>query len=425
MRWSWISLLIIGSLEAASVTPVDGKLIKGPVQLAADGVRVGDIIVPWNNVRQAIFTEPERPAKRAVVSEGQLPAGWHSKDIGHLRGQGSSVFKDGQWTLQGFSRSPEAIPHAHKDRFRLAYIPMKGDGQITARVTGMTQKARVGSIAGVCFRSGTTHDERNAQMALTYRGGLRFRTYGMRGGSGRSTSDPKYSIPGWVRLERRDRHILGSWSADGQNWTVFHVGNTWKFDEEYVAGLFVIAHGEEAVKVTFDHVKVERTDQQPPFTPRLVLRNGTELVSAFTSVNTTHAVLGAAPGHNLRTEQLAYLVLHPDFRPEKLPANRPGVLLRRGDFFDGELVKLSDGELSVNSILFGPRTFNVATEVLAVALADVRPGPAMYTVKTQAGSHLRATALREEQGRLRATVPGMGILRLTPRELHEVRRLEK
>ena len=85
----------------------------------------------------------------------------------------------------------------------------------------------------------------------------------------------------------------------------------------------------------------------------------------------------------------------------KLPANRPGVLLRRGDFFDGELVKLADGELSVNSILFGPRTFNVATEVLAVALADVRPGPAMYTVKTLAGSHLRATALREEQGRLR------------------------
>ena len=68
MRWSWISLLIIGSLEAASVTPVDGELIKGPVQLAADGVRVGDIIVPWNNVRRVVFTEPERSAKRAVVS---------------------------------------------------------------------------------------------------------------------------------------------------------------------------------------------------------------------------------------------------------------------------------------------------------------------------------------------------------------------
>ena len=414
---------MIGSLEAASVTRVDGELIKGPVQLAADGVRVGETIVPWNNVQQAVFTEPKRPAKQ-VVPEGQLPTGWHSKDIGHLRGQGSTEFKDGQWTLQGFSRSPEAIPHAHKDRFRLAYIPMKGDGQITARVTGMTQKARVGSIAGVCFRSGTTHDERNAQMALTYRGGLRFRTYGMRGGSGRSTTDPQYSIPGWVRLERRDRRILGSWSADGQDWTVFHVGNTWKFDEEYVAGLFVIAHGEEAVKVTFDHVKVERADQQPPFTPRLVLRNGTELVSAFTSVDATRVVWGAEPERNLRTEQLAHLVLHPDFRPEKLPANRTGVLLRRGDFFEGEFVKLADGELRVDSILFGPRTFNVATEVLAVALADVKPEPAVFGVETLAGSRLCATALREEQGRLRATVPGLGILRLPPGELSAVQRLE-
>lgn len=422
MRWAWLSLLTGGALQAATVTDMIGAIHRGEIELVANGFKVSETVVRWNDLQQAVFAEPAQ-AKIIQVPPGQLPRGWGSKDVGILRGKGATEYKDGRWMVSAFARHPDVKPHAHKDFIRFTFFPMKGDGQITARVTGLDQKARNSSLAGVCFRSGLTDDERNAQMALVYRGGARFRTYGMRGGSGRSDRDPVFAIPGWLRLERRSNRILGSWSADGEHWKLFHVGNTWKFDEEYMAGLFVIGHGEGPVKVTFDHVTVERADQQLPFIPRLIFRNGTEWVRSIESMDAKRVTVGDAIAGQLETGQLARIVLHPDYRAKDLPADRTGVLLRRGDFFEGDFVKLAEGELQVDSILFGPRTFDVATEVLAVSLAAVNPERAVYLVETASGSRLRATAVRTDQGKLRATIPGLGVRQWAPDQLRSVTRL--
>ena len=88
MRWAWLSLLIGGALQAATVTDMNGAIHRGEIELVADGIKVSETVVRWNDLKQAVFAEPTQ-AKIVQVPPGQLPRGWGSKDVGILRGKGN------------------------------------------------------------------------------------------------------------------------------------------------------------------------------------------------------------------------------------------------------------------------------------------------------------------------------------------------
>ena len=59
----------------------------------------------------------------------------------------------------------------------------------------------------------------------------------------------------------------------------------------------------------------------------------------------------------------------PETRKERLEANRRGVLLRAGDFLEGDFSRLDSGQVVLSSVLFGVKKFNLKTEVSALVLA--------------------------------------------------------
>ena len=45
MRWAWLSLLIGGALQAATVTDMNGAIHRGKIELVADGLKVSETVV--------------------------------------------------------------------------------------------------------------------------------------------------------------------------------------------------------------------------------------------------------------------------------------------------------------------------------------------------------------------------------------------
>ena len=107
----------------------------------------------------------------------------------------------------------------------------------------------------------------------------------------------------------------------------------------------------------------------------------------------------------------------------RIGPGRIGLLLTKGDFVDGDLRSLEGGRVSLNSILFGVRTFDVSKEVAAVALRDPYPPDATFEVRLRDQSVLLPRTLTiANDGLLQLEDTMLGPLRMPLKELREVRR---
>jgi hypothetical protein len=152
---------------------------------------------------------------------------------------------------------------------------------------------------------------------------------------------------------------------------------------------------------------------------RLLTRDGSELIGiTIESLDDTTVRFKTPDGTpaSLPVDRVARLSVRPLTATllAKVPAGLPGVLLNNGDFFEGQVERLAKGELSVNSLIFGPRTFKLQSELTAIVLQDAQPEPADYVVRTIDGSVYMASAVALDNGKLavtdravgRVTVPG-------------------
>jgi hypothetical protein len=96
-------------------------------------------------------------------------------------------------------------------------------------------------------------------------------------------------------------------------------------------------------------------------------------------------------------------------------------LLASGDFYEGEFRDVRDGRVTVDSVVFGVRTF-AAGEVLAVALHDVDEAAKAVTVRTGDGSVYVVKSLQVEGGKLHVLDEWAGDVLLSARDVVEVRR---
>ena len=84
----------------------------------------------------------------------------------------------------------------------------------------------------------------------------------------------------------------------------------------------------------------------------------------------------------------------------KLPADRAGVLLKDGDFADGDFAGIEDGRVKLNSVLFGERTLEPSAGAAVIALRPVRETPWHWHLKTRDGTQFYLQEVRMENGRL-------------------------
>jgi hypothetical protein len=158
--------------------------------------------------------------------------------------------------------------------------------------------------------------------------------------------------------------------------------------------------------------------------PGIALRNGVFLAGAIeTAGETSLRPAGLLKNTPLSTVNVARIICQPLSKAmeARLVPGRPGVLLARGDFVDGEFRGIEDGQVKVSSILFGTRSFDAKKEVLAIALHEISPAPANYEVQLRDDSLLPAGAVTFERdalvihdsilGTVRLSADGLAVLR--------------
>ena len=105
-----------------------------------------------------------------------------------------------------------------------------------------------------------------------------------------------------------------------------------------------------------------------------------------------------------------------------LPKGRAGVLLKNRDFIDGEFAGIENGRVTIESVLFGKRTFELTKDVFAIVLRGTAPSPWRYSITARDGTVLYGKDLRCAPGQL--TLAELPDIRVGPGQLAEVARRE-
>jgi fibronectin type 3 domain-containing protein/regulation of enolase protein 1 (concanavalin A-like superfamily) len=231
-----------------------------------------------------------------------LPAGWDTLDIGPTGfgsyigygGYGAYNAANGVYNVGGSGSDIWGTA----DQFRFVYLPLTGDGSVTARVTA-NEATHASSKAGVMIRNGLGTNTANAFMTLT-NGTVAFQTRTAAGGSTTAVNGPGgITAPYWVRVVRTGDTLTGFRSPDGINWTqqgtaTITMGSTVQI------GLAVTSHNNDAINdATFDNVTVTGNVGTPPPTYNgLPAPAGLTLsLGTGTGINLSWSVVTGATGY--------------------------------------------------------------------------------------------------------------------------------
>ncbi|MEQ1802501.1 MAG: FG-GAP-like repeat-containing protein [Gammaproteobacteria bacterium] len=182
-------------------------------------------------------------------------AAWSSQDIGAVAAAGS--FADNGTSLSVTGSGADIWNSA--DEFHFAYRTLIGDGELIARVTGLTN-TDPNAKAGVMVRESLAATSRFGLMLMTPgTNGAAFQRRTTTGGAaGPSNSTDKVStLPRWVRIVRAGNIVSGYLSADGLNWTLRSSATLTGLPTTVYIGLAVTSHSDGALATgVFDNVSL-------------------------------------------------------------------------------------------------------------------------------------------------------------------------
>ncbi len=139
------------------------------------------------------------------------------------------------------------------DAFHYVFMPLRGDGELTARVIGMAI-THAWAKAGVMIRETLTPGSRHAMEVITAGSGTAFQRRTATGGTSVSTHGNGYTTPHWVRIVRRGNTFSGYYSPDGVAWAQQGTEAISMAQDVYI-GLCVTSHDpEQLCAAVFDNV---------------------------------------------------------------------------------------------------------------------------------------------------------------------------
>jgi hypothetical protein len=158
----------------------------------------------------------------------------------------------------------------------------------------------------------------------------------------------------------------------------------------------------------------------------LVLKSGTLLAGKAKELDETilkfEPVGGAEePLSALNIARVQFRSMSPQLAA-RIASAVPGVLLVNGDFIEGECRKFSKGRVTISSVIFGLRSFDVGSEAVAVVLRPFQSA-AKFVVRTNTGSALFAEDVYLEEATLALNEPILGTMKLKSAELLDCRRV--
>lgn len=441
--WSRLVVLVVllfagaSNVSAATIQTLDGRTLLGGVKLDSDGTL---LVAPSNapperisltNLLRADFANltnaaPPISARLKPLAQdearGAMPEPWSNLDIGHMEQRGSAVHYHGKFTLESsYKASGERY-----DGYHFVCQSFSGDGEIIAHVASLTprddkdKQAR----AGVLIRGGLDADQRAVLMSLTGGGGLFFNRWGIRGGSSaREVRRPDLMPPYWVKLAREGKQVSAYHSTNGKRWSLLESTEEPLPDRIYF-GLAVMSRRRDVnATAEFDHVSVRALEARGPYTPLVVLKDGTAIADHLRLVDDTAVTFSAQrKGLNVLTRHVARIQFQPLDGLDVPTGGRSGVLLANGDFIDGEFQCISNNRIVLGSVLFGQRKFDLGRKVAAIVLRDAQRQPAPFEVRTLDGSLWRARSVVIKSAALIVDSPLAGAWRIPAGEVRDITR---
>jgi hypothetical protein len=422
-------------MGAGKVQTRDGKTVEGEVTFEKGAVVVrsaAETRVPFDQVTQVVTHV--RPQPRVVTSSNgaKLPEGWKAQDIGRVKYPGSAACDDqGAFTLTASGWGAWGA----NDSLQFAYRPLKGDGQIIAHV-GKLDVARGPVVAGVMMRTSLAPDAAMAAACLYPSGEVRLPRRPAGSMKDFKPADgPQPVGASWVRLTRRGEVVTAFQSGDGKFWQQVDTHKV-PMGDEVLVGVAAWTTGNawsgsaviDSVTIVPGTPEVTYFPDADPLAQGVVLRDGNVIAGRIVSFDPAGGVKYERDGkqETRPTEEIARLVFSPVPPAQASPSNKPGVLLSSGDFAEGDITSVAvkpvdwprppQLKVSVRSVLFGVKDFEVASDVIAVDLAGVTPAPAAYEVRLGDGSLVRAKEVSVQPGG--ATVDGKVVT-----DVAEIRRL--
>jgi hypothetical protein len=207
----------------------------------------GDAGKPWTTVG---FSDSGWDTGKTALGFGSAPVET-GQDIGNPSAAGSYALNDGVYTVKG---DGDDIWDPLPDAFYYVYAPLKGDGELTARVVSMTYTHDWGK-AGVMVRETLDGDSKHAMTVVTPGSGTDFQYRIDTGGVTGNAGPTAHQAPYWVRIKRTGSTFTGYVSPDGSSWSQ-QGSTTIEMAEEAYIGLCVTSHAEGVLcTAVFDNVK--------------------------------------------------------------------------------------------------------------------------------------------------------------------------
>jgi fibronectin type 3 domain-containing protein/O-glycosyl hydrolase len=197
-------------------------------------------------------TTTSAPVAITVTAPSTLPTGWSHGDVGAVGVSGDASYAGGTFTVSGSG----ADIWGTSDAFHFAYLPLTGDGSISARITGQTN-TDPWARAGVMVRETLAAGSRHALAAITPGHGFSFTSRSSAGGTSSYAFGGDGTIAGgaWVRVTRVGAVLTGYRSTDGTTWTSMGSVTMPNLAATTYLGLAVSSHANTLLATdTFDDV---------------------------------------------------------------------------------------------------------------------------------------------------------------------------
>lgn len=251
-----------------------------------------------------------------------------SVEIGVVGVGGSTTFANGTITVNAGGTDLWETA----DAFRFVHQDLTGDGEIVAKISGLTVPAGANwALAGVTFRDALTTDSVHATMMITSDGKAKFRRRTTIGGTTLSDGPSIGTTlpPRWLKLVRSGNVFTAFLSTDGVAWTQVHTPQTVPMGPTVRVGLVALRNA-NASTVPTGQATFEQVTVRPMPAPWQTADVGTLRLAGKASVSAgTWTIEGAGTDIWDTADSFRY-VYQPLFGDGEIVANVTGLTLPQG-----------------------------------------------------------------------------------------------
>lgn len=419
-----IHALLGAAICAASNAPAgeiichDGRVLRGKIEFSSSGL----IAKPTGGIPESVAFTNVRRANFEPTSSEAAANPWQSADVGEVHVPGAFTGTNDALMLRasGWGCWPSS------DGLRLAWQPLRGDGQIIARVQGFDDTN--GTVfAGVTIRESLAPSSPHVTVVASSASKLQMRA--RTGGEGSFFMTEETKASPWLRVARRGNVLTAYHSTDGADWQLIEQKEV-AMKPDALAGVIVATRVNSALGgATFGAVAV--TAGQPGNASSelpargAILRDGTVLAGGVTSddgriFQLTGGTLGE---RSLPAHRVAAVLFRPapaSLGQASLQPARQGLWLLSGDVMEGDLVSLGTNRVAIASVLLGLKKYDLAANPVAYVFDRVSGPAPSWVMKLRDGSRVGGDSLAANGGMLTVEHPFFGKIMVPQSEVTEL-----